>query len=166
MDYQLLNYFIEGAVDLIIEFGDKDIVICRFPNVCLFISMLCFALPTKAVHVITHTSVNVQHLNSQQLKRIYLIRQLRWGNNLPIVVFVLPSQHSTHKKFTTTMLNAFPYKLDRIWNKLTFSGLGVAPILVRSEKELINAVRTTPGAIGYVDNIIKDEHVNVITVAK
>lgn len=94
------------------------------------------------------------------------MRQLRWKDNTPIVVFVLPSQHALHKKFSKNILNVFPYKLERIWNKLTFSGLGVAPIIVQTEKELIQAVSTTPGAIGYVDNIIKEEHVNVIEVTK
>jgi hypothetical protein len=50
----------------------------------------------------------------------------------------------------------YPYQLDRIWNKLTYSGLGVAPITVISAAELIDAVKRTPGAIGYVEKL-KDE---------
>jgi len=50
----------------------------------------------------------------------------------------------------------YPYQLDRIWNKLTYSGLGVAPITIMSPEALVEAVRTTPGAIGYVENL-KDE---------
>lgn len=50
----------------------------------------------------------------------------------------------------------YPYQLDRIWNKLTYSGLGVAPIIVTSPAALIDAVKSTPGAIGYVETL-KDE---------
>lgn len=105
-------------------------------------------------------------MSVSQLRRIYSMRQLRWASNIPIVVFVLPSQHSVHKKFSKNTLNIFPYKLDRIWNKLTFSGLGVAPNVVQSQEELIKAVSSTPGSIGYIDNLNKEEHVNVIKITK
>ena len=54
-----------------------------------------------------------------------------------------------------------PYKLDRIWHKLTYSGLGTAPIVVQSRQALIDAVLANPGAIGYVKDgtNIKDKYV-------
>ena len=58
----------------------------------------------------------------------------------------------------------FPYQLDRIWNKLTYSGLGVAPITVSTPEDLLDAVRKTPGAIGYVESIKDVEAVNVIKI--
>jgi hypothetical protein len=95
------------------------------------------------------------------------MRQIRWPNNDPIVVFVLPSQHSVHKVFSKDMLHIFPYQLDRIWNKLTFSGLGVAPRIVTSQIALIQAVSITPGSIGYVEGVDKEkQHVNVIKITE
>lgn len=58
----------------------------------------------------------------------------------------------------------FPYQLDRIWNKLTYSGLGVAPITVNSPQELLDAVKKTPGAIGYVEKIMDEELVRVAKI--
>lgn len=117
------------------------------------------------MQVITHASVNVESMTTVQLRRIYSVRQLRWANSTPIVVFVLPSQNLTHKNFSKNILNIFPYKLDRIWNKLTFSGLGVAPTVVQSQAELLKAVSTTPGSIGYVDKLNKEADVNVIKIS-
>lgn len=93
------------------------------------------------------------------------MKQVRWPDNNPVVVFVLPSKHQTHQKFCKTTLRIFPYQLDRIWNKLTFSGLGTAPTIVDSELELIKAVRSTPGAIGYVGEFKKDSGIGVINVS-
>jgi len=119
------------------------------------------------MYVITHKSVEVKELSSSQLRRIYSMRQLRWSNNIPIVVFVLPSAHETHKTFSKETLHIFPYQLDRIWNKLTFSGLGVAPRIVETQAELVHAVSTTRGAIGYVEIMDKEiQHVNVITISE
>ncbi len=105
-----------------------------------------------AIEVITHHQVVVDSLTKPQLRRIYTMRQLHWSDNSPISVFVLPSQHHLHQRFAKERLRIFPYQLNRIWHKLTYSGLGVAPTIVNSEQELIQAVIRTPGAIGYIDD--------------
>lgn len=107
-------------------------------------------MPSKAyaVDVIVHSSVSELKLTTSQLRRIYTMRQTQWSNGIRITAYVLPRQHNLHLQFTKDRLKMFPYQLDRIWNKLTYSGLGVAPITVNTPEELINAIRTTPGAIG------------------
>ena len=105
-----------------------------------------------AIEVITHPQVAESSLTKSQLQRIYTMRQLRWSDNSAIIVFVLPSQHNIHKRFAKERLQIFPYQLNRIWHKLTYSGLGVAPTIVASQEELIQAVNKTPGAIGYISD--------------
>lgn len=104
----------------------------------------------SAIEVITHPQVVERSLTKSQLRRIYTMRQLRWSDNHAITVFVLPSQDALHQRFAKERLQIFPYQLNRIWHKLTYSGLGVAPAVVKSEQELIQAVSNTPGAIGYI----------------
>ena len=115
----------------------------------------------SAIEIITHPQVTESSLTKSQLRRIYTMRQLRWSNNKAITVFVLPSQHVLHQRFAKERLQIFPYQLNRIWYKLTYSGLGVAPIIVKSEQELIQAVLETPGAIGYLSDemLIKQREV-------
>lgn len=146
----------------------KDIVITQLflkINILLFLALICFK--SHSLQVIAHNSVEPESLSSIQLRRIYSMRQIRWPNNEAIVVFVLPSQHPVHKAFSKEMLHIFPYQLDNIWNKLTFSGLGVAPRIVKSQTELIQAVSTTCGSIGYVEILNKEnQHVSVINITK
>lgn len=124
----------------------------------------CIFSTSYAVDIISHPKVNKPSLTTSQLRRIYTMRQLQWPNGERITVYVLPRQHAIHLKFSKERLQMFPYQLDRIWNKLTYSGLGVAPIAVNSPEELLNAVKSTPGAIGYVDNIEGMEAVNVVQI--
>jgi ABC-type phosphate transport system substrate-binding protein len=105
-----------------------------------------------AIEIVTHPQVTEISLTKSQLRRIYTMRQLRWSDDSAINVFVLPNQHDLHQRFAKERLQIFPYQLNRIWHKLTYSGLGVAPTVVASEKELIQAVTKTPGAIGYIDD--------------
>jgi len=119
-----------------------------------FLSITLGALfqgPAQAVEIITHSGVNQQVLTTSQLRRIYTMRQLHWADDKTITVFVLPNQHELHKHFSKERLQIFPYQLNRIWHKLTYSGLGVAPVVVNSPEALIQAVLKTPGSIGYAD---------------
>lgn len=128
--------------------------------------MLCMVSPVLASQLIAHKTVSEQELTEAQLRRIYSMRQTRWSDNTPITLFVLPSQHQIHKTFAHQTLKILPYKLERIWNKSTFSGLGVAPIVVNSPEEMLNAVANTPGALGYMQKISRNEKVNVIKITK
>ena len=83
------------------------------------------------------------------------MRQLRWPNGVAITVFVLPSQHPLHQRFSKEKLGIFPYQLDSIWQKLSFSGLGATPIVVQTPQDLLQAVSMTPGAIGYAEDEMK-----------
>lgn len=141
------------------DIGINLIFLRLFLFVVIFISNAAFG-----VSVISHKSVDVKSLTTSQLRRIYTMRQLQWSSNVRIKVYVLSSNHLTHKNFCKENLRIFPYQLDRIWNKLTFSGLGVAPTVVKNQAELLRIVSTTPGAIGYIDNVNKEGHVNVIEI--
>jgi len=134
--------------------------------------LACLVNPQAvAIEVVTHHQVTDLSLTKSQLRRIYTMRQLYWSDNSTISVFVLPNQHELHQRFSKERLQIFPYQLNRIWHKLTYSGLGVAPTVVGSEQELIQAVINTPGAIGYIDDATlskieqsQDENVSTMKV--
>ncbi|WDE04561.1 hypothetical protein SG34_025040 [Thalassomonas viridans] len=108
-----------------------------------------------SVTIITHSSVGQADIPTTQLRRIFSMRQLRWQNGIAITVFVLPSQHPLHQRFSKEKLGIFPYQLDSIWQKLSFSGLGTTPIVVQTPEDLLEAVLATPGAIGYAEGSMK-----------
>lgn len=147
---------------------NKDKGIRRILIKYFIVYLLFIAWPSQAIEVIANNTVEVTSLKTAQLRRIYSMRQLRWADNSAIVVYVLPSKHLLHKKFSKDVLRIFPYQLDRIWNKLTFSGLGVAPTIIKTQAELLHAVSTTPGAIGYVEKIDNEQEIaiHVIQIAK
>ena len=119
---------------------------------------------THAVEVITHRGLDVDALSTTQLRRIYSMRQSVWPSGEAIVVYVLPSEHQVHKVFSREVLKIFPYQLDRIWNKLVFSGVGKKPIVVDSPEALLEAVKSTPGAIGYAPILDSQESISVVKI--
>ena len=142
----------------------KDCIIKILYSICLTIFIGCISSPVIAVDVVAHPSVSEPMLTTSQLRRIYTMRQTQWSDGQRITVFVLPRHHELHIQFSKERLEMYPYQLDRIWNKLTYSGLGVAPITVISQGALVDAVRTTPGAIGYVGKLLDKEGFYVLKV--
>jgi ABC-type phosphate transport system substrate-binding protein len=94
------------------------------------------------------------------------MRQTTWANEEPITVFVLIDKHKTHQTFSTNVLGLFPYQLERVWNKLVYSGLGEEPIKVNSEQEMLKKVSNNPGSIGYLELRPKHDNVKVLSVVK
>jgi len=130
----------------------------------LFIAALISSFSVHSITVIANPSVNISSLTTAQLRRIYSMRQTQWPNQQPIVVYVLPSKQQLHRVFSKKILHMFPYQLDRIWNKLTYSGVGNAPIVVNNADALINAVKHTVGAIGYAEDNVDKDQLHIITI--
>lgn len=107
--------------------------------------------PTTQPEVIAHSSVPVKQLTSAQLRSIFMMRQVKWPDGLPIRVYVLPSNAPIHMVFVEQRLQLFPYQLDRVWKKLTYSGTGTPPIEVADLATMVELVQSTPGAIGYAE---------------
>ena len=103
---------------------NKDLVINQILFRLMVLVMLFGSPVTHAVDVITNISADTASITTTQLRRIYSMRQVKWANGVPITIFVLSSTNTTHQKFCKETLRLFPYQLDRIWNKLTFSGMG------------------------------------------
>lgn len=132
--------------------------------VCLLSVAFSVGSQASGVQVVVNPSVASKDISIEQIRRIFSMRQTTWSNEQTITVYVLSNQHQTHQIFSTKVLGMFPYQLDRIWNKLVYSGLGEGPIKVQSEQEMLERVSQMPGAIGYVMAQIEYDNVNVLNV--
>ncbi|MEH6578566.1 MAG: hypothetical protein V7731_16005 [Amphritea sp.] len=87
-----------------------------------------------------------------------------WPDGSRIRVFVLPTEHPTHRSFSIDTLNTYPYQLERAWKRLTFSGTGRAPMQLDSEQEMIKTVHSTPGSIGYISTATSKGESHVVEI--
>lgn len=142
---------------------NKEVIIKPY-ILLLCLTFSAFSYSAEKVNAIVNASVNTPALTKLELRRIFSKRVSKWQNGQPIIVFVLPSKHPIHQRFTKEVLKIFPYQLDRIWNKLTFSGIGTAPIVVENYQELLEQVKRTPGAIGYGVDVAAGGDLHVIEI--
>lgn len=101
-----------------------------------------------------------------QLRQIFTARQSIWPDGQPIQVFVFESDNQSHQLFCKNVLRVFPYQIERTWNKLTYSGLGERPLALKDKQTMLDMIKRTPGAIGYVANGVLSKDVKIIRVTK
>ncbi|MEA3406209.1 MAG: hypothetical protein U9R28_10800 [Pseudomonadota bacterium] len=129
----------------------------------LTVVTLFFSFPVKgATHVIVNMSVPNSSVSTHTLSRIYAMQLKSWNSGETIKVFMLPSKHKIHREFSRKQLRMPTHQLDRLWNRLTFTGTGRTPVVVKSESEMLEKIRSTPGAIGYVSGNLPLKGVKVL----
>ncbi|MGJ0485616.1 MAG: hypothetical protein ACR65R_13970 [Methylomicrobium sp.] len=103
-----------------------------------------------AAEIIVNASVPPARYSRTDTRAIFAMQLRIWPNGEPIKVFTLADDNPIHKDFVKNNLNMFPHQFRRAWDRMTYSGTGIAPIQLDSEQEMIEKVMTTPNAIGYV----------------
>jgi hypothetical protein len=146
------GYIVRNHIDVNIKFA-----------VAGFALWACSAFATE---VVTHPAVAMDQLTVTQLRAIYSMRQQNWPDGTTIRVFVLSAKNPIHQSFAKEKLQMFPYQLDRIWQKITYSGLGSAPVVLASEQQMREVVANTEGAIGYIENSDELSKLKVIHVTQ
>lgn len=116
----------------------------------LMLSATAPAEETPAVQVIVSPTLATVALDRSVLRAVFTMRVRRWPDGSPIRVFVLPDDDPLSDQFYREQLGMYSYVLRNAWDRMVFTGTGFAPTVVRSEKEMNDLVRTTPGAIGFV----------------
>ncbi|MFC4311281.1 hypothetical protein ACFPN2_19440 [Steroidobacter flavus] len=121
--------------------------------VALLLMVPTAAIPqdaTFAVQVIVSPSLAKVKLDRDLLRAVFTMRVREWPDGSPIRVFVLPDDDPLSDQFYRERLGMYSYVLRRAWDRMVFTGTGFAPTVVRSEDEMMERVRATPGAIGFV----------------
>ncbi len=128
------------------------------PALCKLTLLLFLLLPlsgngsqaNSAFTLVYGPGVRVAVLSKEAVRAIFFMRERTWPNGTPIQVFVLPDDNPIHQRFAKEVLGVYPYQLRAAWDRMVYSGTGPAPIQVNTFEEMIERLRTTPGAIGYV----------------
>ncbi len=104
----------------------------------------------QSAQIIVNPDLARVPLDRDLLRAIFTMRLRSWPNGPAVRVFVLPDNDPLSDRFYREQLGMYSYILRAAWDRMVFTGTGLAPTVVRSEEEMRERVRMTPGAIGYV----------------
>jgi ABC-type phosphate transport system substrate-binding protein len=133
--------------------------------------MLVLALPqvgasrSAGFKVIVSPNVKGSALSRQVLSAVFLGKAERWGDGSRIVPIDLSSTSPVRATFSEQMLGMPTIAVRRYWEQRLMAGAGSPPMVKASEEEMIAAVASNSGAIGYVsEDLPVPETVKVLPV--
>ncbi len=100
--------------------------------------------------VIAHKNTKTETLTLSRLRTIFGLKVRHWDDQTPILVYTTSPIEKEYDTFCKQILGVFPHQLRRAWGRLIYSGRALSPTTVASFSEMVKAVSTTPGAIGYI----------------
>ena len=140
-----------------------------FSIVLSLILLGALAVPVWAIDVVVHPELvvaNAESLGVREIRAIFAMKRQRWPNSKPITVVVLDGSSLLHRRFCKEILQVFPHQLQSGWDKMIYSGRGNGPVVVKSEKEMMDVLAKTPGSIGYVSTSTELKQLKVLEIRK
>lgn len=110
---------------------------------------ICVAATQEDIVIAVNTSVLEPQISRSFARQLFSMKTRQWPDGRPVIVYVLPDQSPYHLRFVKAVLETFPYKLRAAWDRQVYSGTGLAPREVANVAQMLSAVASTPGAIGY-----------------
>lgn len=100
--------------------------------------------------VIVHESNPVRVLAADDVSRLFLRKTPRWEHGEPVTPIEQSEASPVRATFTKVIHRRSLSAVRSYWQQEMFAGRAAPPIVYRNDAEVLAAVRTLPGAIGYV----------------
>jgi len=133
-----------------------------FVVIFLMLVMLCLASRTSfaEVLIIANKNVSEDSISKVEVKNIFLGKTVKWADKSNISFVIL--KNGIHKDFLKEYIKRSSSQYKNYWKKMVFTGKGSQPRAFETEKELIQYVAETDGAVGYISK--GTEMINVKTI--
>lgn len=103
-----------------------------------------------AILVIVHPDNPATRLDRKFVVNAFLKKRTRWGDDVAIRPVDLEPDSAVRRRFSKEVLGRSVQAVRRYWNQQVFSGRGVPPPELDSERDVVEYVTHNRGAIGYV----------------
>lgn len=140
-------------------------IVMMFTYVFLLTLFFMVSVSNAKVVFIVNRSVSLDTLGKNEIKKIFLGDSLVWPDGEEIKL-VTQEKSDLQKEFTLTYTQRSESQFSNYWRKLMFSGKGSIPKAFSSDKEIINFVANTKGAIGYISPQAVTKDVKTITISE
>jgi len=133
----------------------------------LFILILLLSLAHSAtggnVSVIAHPDVPIDTVTRAQLLDFYTRDIVRFDTGGDVTIFDLKPKDGTRKAFYG-YLGKSSSRMKSIWMKRLLSGEGDPPEAFPTEDDMLDAVMSTPGSMGFIASERVNDSVKVLLV--
>ena len=102
--------------------------------------------------VIVNESNYLTSVSATELNRLFMKQTVRWTTGQAVTAVDLRPDAPAREEFSQVVTGKSTAEVKAYWQTVIFSGRGIPPMEAPSEQAVVQFVRTTPGAIGYVSS--------------
>lgn len=104
----------------------------------------------EPVAIIVHPDTEIESVSRAELSKVFLKRLRTWTDGTRAMPVDQAPDSVVRQDFTRWIHDRRVVNVEVYWKRLIFSGRDVPPSEVTGDDAVIEFVRTTPGAVGYV----------------
>lgn len=108
------------------------------------------AAAQDAYKVIVNPASPVSAVTKAELSAVFLKKTATWSNGVPATPVDLPEDAEVRAAFSRQVLGKSTSAVRAYWNMMVFAGRNVPPTQKNTDADVVEYVRSTPGAVGYV----------------
>jgi ABC-type phosphate transport system substrate-binding protein len=120
--------------------------------VTLLLSGLAGEAADPGFKVVVHETNPVSSVNKQQLSRCFMKELKTWSSGHPVIPVDQTASALVREEFSKSIHGRDANAVKSFWQRQIFSGRGVPPPELASDREVLDFVRANPGAVGYVSS--------------
>lgn len=105
---------------------------------------------SRGFRVIVHPETEVATVGVSELSKIFLGRIRTWASGQDALPVDQRPEAPVRGRFTRHVHEKAVVSIEVYWKRMIFSGRGVPPPEVASDRAVVDFVRSNPGAVGYV----------------
>lgn len=109
--------------------------------------------------VVANPQSGIDSLSREEVINIFLGRLHHLPSGVSLQPVDLPAAHPDKARFYHLLVGKDLAEINAYWSRLIFSGRTSPPRAAKSQEDLLNIIRRTPGAIGYADRAKIDARV-------
>jgi ABC-type phosphate transport system substrate-binding protein len=113
------------------------------------------ATDATAFRLIVNQGNETNTIRQTDVARIFLKRKREWSGGQPIRPIDQSASSRVRSDFSREMLDMSLGEVRNHWMKVLLSGRDVPPIVRESDQQVLEFVRTEPGAIGYISRDVE-----------
>lgn len=124
--------------------------------------LLAPALAQADLVVIVNANNPLASITAQEISALYLGRTRSFPRGDFARVFEHPRDSSLRGQFFSRIVGMPMPQVNSYWARLAFAGQATPPQILPNDKAVLEVVRKTPDAIGYVSTAPKDPAIRVV----
>ena len=100
--------------------------------------------------VIIGNDIGYNSMSESQMKSFFKGKYNNWPSKNSVIIALASSKHKKVELYSNLVYNKSFYSVKKYWYSLVFQGRNDPPYFFSSDEELIEFVKSTPGAIAVV----------------